>query len=295
MHNKNNNFLMPTLLAIGLTSVSPLQAAEHSRGLYLGLFGGGSSSVSNDFTQSAIAYKREGDGQAHANYDLRVDGTGTTHSKAGAVGGLHIGYEGSEIPMGNGQSGWGLRPAVEFEGYYLGTSVSGNLANPQYEPGIDLDYPANDHGIAAGEHTFKNAFNLDAGVLLINAVFTVKTPWSTKIFPYIGGGIGGAITALSEGDSTQLTPEYEATVNHFNSNPNASSSGFAVQAKAGGRAELVDNLSVFAEYRYLNISATNYVFGQTVYPGTHSVTSNWHSHFDAMGFHSATLGIDYNF
>ena len=283
-------------LAVGLTTVNTLQAAEKTqRGLYLGLFGGGSTSDSSDFTQSGVAFKRVPIDDY--NYNLNVDVKGSSGSQTGALGGLHVGYEFLEIPMGNAYSGWGLRPAVELEGYYLATSKSGNLSNPQTELGVPVgvgDY----HNIAAGSHVFKDSFNLDSGVLLANSVFTFKTPWANNIFPYVGGGVGAAITSVSGADSAQYgpgVPELSPYINHFNSNTNASSSSFATQAKVGVRAEILDHVAVFAEYRYLYVSATNYTFGSTVYPGIHSETSAWDSHFGSTNFHSGVLGIDYGF
>ena len=292
----NNKILISMLLAAGLTTVNTLQAAEKTqRGLYLGLFGGGSTSDSSDFTQSGVAFKREPIDQH--NYDLSVDVKGSSGSQTGALGGLHVGYEFSEILMCNAYSGWGLRPAVELEGYYLGTSKSGTLSNPQTELGVPVgggDY----HNIPAGDHVFKDSFNLDMGILLANSVFTFKTPWASNIFPYIGGGVGAAITSISGADSAQYgpgTPELSPYINHFNSNTNASSSSFATQAKVGIRAEILDHVSVFAEYRYLYVSATNHTFGSTVYPGIHAETTAWDSHFGSTNFHSGVLGIEYGF
>ena len=291
-----NKILISMLLAAGLTTVNNLQAAEKTqRGLYLGLFGGGSTSDSSDFTQSGVAFKREPIDQH--NYDLSVDVKGSSGSQTGALGGLHVGYEFSEILMCNAYSGWGLRPAVELEGYYLGTSKSGTLSNPQTELGVPVgggDY----HNISAGDHVFKDSFNLDMGILLANSVFTFKTPWASNIFTYIGGGVGAAITSISGADSAQYgpgTPELSPYINHFNSNTNASSSSFATQAKVGIRAEILDHVSVFAEYRYLYVSATNHTFGSTVYPGIHAETSAWDSHFGSTNFHSGVLGIEYGF
>ena len=292
----NNKILIPMLLADGLTTVNTLQATEKTqRGLYLGLFGGGSTSDSSDFAQSGVAFKRVPI-DPHS-YNLNVDVKGSSDNKTGALGGLHLGYEFMEIPLSSAYSEWGLRPAVELEGYYLGTSRSGMLSNPQTELGV-LVGEAGNHNVDAGSHVFKDSFNLDMGVLLANSVFTFKTPWSKHIFPYIGGGVGAAITSVSKADSAQYSPgapELSPYINHFNSNTNATSSSFATQAKVGIRAEIFDQISVFAEYRYLYVSATNYTFGSTVYPGIHSQTSVWDSHFSASNFHSGVLGFEYGF
>lgn len=291
----NKKIVISAMLAAGLLSLNSAQAAEQGRGLYLGLFGGGSISDNSKFSQSGVAYKRLGDGQASADYDLYVDVNGRTTTKVGALGGLHIGYEWTDIPMSDSASGWALRPALELEGYYLGTSKSGNLSNPQLEPAIWHGVVEKSHSIAAGSHTFQNSYKLDMGILLTNVVFNFKTPWTNKIFPYVGVGIGAAITSVSGADSRQTGPVLEPTMNHFNANPNALNSSFAAQGKAGLRAEIVDHLSIFAEYRYLHVAGTGYSLGATVYPSIHSETSNWNSRFGAMDYHSGVLGIEYGF
>ena len=79
-------------------------------------------------------------------------------------------------------SGWGLRPAVESEGYYLGTSQSSGLANSQAEPAA-----GEREAVPVGAHTFTDSSNLNMGVLLANSIFTFKTPWFKKYFPMLEG------------------------------------------------------------------------------------------------------------
>jgi hypothetical protein len=99
-------------MVLGFLFVNLSHAAEPTqRGLYLGVFGGSSASESTEMTQSGIAFHTPPE-----NVSVR----GTSQIKTGAIGGSHLGYEWSEIPMGS-PSGWGLLPAVEVEGYYLGT------------------------------------------------------------------------------------------------------------------------------------------------------------------------------
>ena len=273
----NKKLLIVIALAVGLSHVGLTQAAEKThRGLYLGLFGGGAGVDDSSISQSAIAYKRQGVAGEKHTYDLYVNSQGTTRSDTAALGGLHVGYEFSEIPFG--QSNWGVRPAVEFEGYYLTTSQSGNLSNPQVEPTVgDLE-----HSLPAGSHTFKESLNLNMGVLLVNGLFSFKTPWSDSIFPYVGGGIGAGISTRSNVVSKQLTPVAEPYINHFNANDSATSSSFATQGKAGIRAEIIGNLSLFAEYRFLHVTESNYSFGPTYYPNIHADTSTWSNHFGSV-------------
>lgn len=284
----NKKLLMAALIA-SLSHIATAQAEEKNhRGLYLGVFGGGGAINDSSMSQASTAYKRKGvAGETHT-YDLQVSVQGKTHTDTAGFGGLHVGYEFSEIPFGQD---WGLRPALEFEGYYVTTSQTAQLVNSQIEPTVgDLKY-----SVPAGTHSFANSYNYDIGVLLANAVFSVKTPWSNHIFPYIGAGVGANISAKRSADSKQLTPVAEPTINHFNADDNGSRSGFAAQGKAGIRAEIIDNLSLFAEYRFLYASESNYTFGPTFYPTVHADTAEWGNHFGSTKMHSGAFGIDYAF
>jgi len=308
----NKKKLLITLItAIIMTSQSAHAADKGSRGLYIGGFGGGGTSDNENISQSGVAYKRD---EANAipgyladynyNANLLVNVIGKSDPKTVSLGGAQIGYELPEFQMGSHLSGWGLRPAIELEGYYLGSSMNSNLSNPNPEAFQPLANAAgsnpNTHApLAANSHTFTDTMNLNMGVLLANTVFNFKTPWSSKILPYVSAGIGGAITSLSGANSTQTSnPQmptgYEPGINHFNSNTNASSSAFATQAKVGIRAELFDKFSVFAEYRYLHVTNSSYTFGSTEYGADHTKTSNWGVGIGSMNYHTGVFGFQYD-
>jgi len=303
------NLLITLITATIMTSQSIHAEDKTSRGLYIGGFGGGGTSDNDNISQSGAAYKRDEANAIHgylADYDynanLLVNVTGNSDPKTVSIGGAQIGYELSEIQMGS-NSGWGLRPAIEIEGYYLGSSMSANLSNPNPEAFAAVNSVGpnpNTHApLAANSHTFNDTINLNMGVLLANTVFNFKTPWSNKILPYVGVGIGGAITSLSGANSTQTSnPQmptgYEAGINHFNSNNNASGSAFATQAIIGVRAELIDKFSIFAEYRYLHVTDSNYSFGSTEYGLDHAKTSSWSVGIDSMNYHTGVFGFQYN-
>jgi opacity protein-like surface antigen len=297
----NKKILVPTLLSLGLMGVQNGYAEDISgRGFYVGVFGGGTVSDNNKFSQSGVAYHQEGElfqGQSaptKESSNLLVNVLGSSASKAGAIGGIHAGYEWNELPIG---SNWGILPAVELEGYYLGSTIAGTLSNPRPEPEVLAANGTVLSNKAVGTHVFSDTFNLDTGVLLTNAVFAFKTPWSNRILPYIGGGVGAAINGFSNAQSAQLgpAPEFSPYINHFNGNPDSTTTSFATQAKAGIRAKVFDHVSVFAEYRYLFVTQSNAGFGSTVYPGVHSETSTWNVNFGSMNYHSGVFGIEYNF
>ena len=133
---------------------------------------------------------------------------------------------------------------------------------------------------------------MDNAAFLTNVVLSVQTPFQA-ITPYVGGGIGAACVTISGADSLQVGPP-EPGVNHFNSGPDSSSWGFAAQAKAGLRVPLGEVAYLFAEYRYLYVGSTTYIYGSTVYP-THVPTTDWTVHFNDMSHHLGVVGIGFRF
>lgn len=272
-----------------------------TRNLYLGAFGGWTSFFNTSINQSAVAYNRIGEHfQGHStatieNYDLFVNVDGKVDANIGGLAGLHAGYKWNEVLIGNG-SNWELLPAVELEGYYLGTKMGGILSNPQLESSIlDNGEASSSHSIDPELHVFSNSFNSNMGVFLANAVFTFKSPNSNKILPFIGGGIGVAYNSISQANSAQIGPytEYSPYINHFNSDTSVSSTNFAAQAKAGLRAELAEHISLFGQYMYLYVSPSSYTFGSTNYPSEHVATTDWKVRLGSMNVQSAVFGIDY--
>lgn len=105
-------------------------------------------------------------------------------------------------------------------------------------------------------------------------------------------GIGAARVSLHKADSFQVEPLQEG-VNHFNSRRSDSSWGFAAQAKAGLRYNICNSFHVFAEYRYLYVDATNYIFGVTNYT-THVPTSPWNVKIKNIQYNAFAIGIQFD-
>ncbi|MBX5453818.1 MAG: porin family protein [Acidobacteriia bacterium] len=240
-------------------------------GFYIGLFGGGGASNNDPITQKGTAFITSPLGP------LVVNARGNADSHSAGMGGVHIGYEWRGWELGNPGSGWGILPALEFEGFYLGTTQTGTLNNPT--PRVQ-------------EHRFFDSFSLDTGVVLANAVFTLQTP--SRFRPYIGVGLGAALVSVSGADSLQESPP-EPGINHFNSNPTAIGGNLAAQLKVGAHYEFTSHWSAFVEYRLLFINNTSYFFGSTVYPGIHAPTSPWKVGFGDMFFNLGVAGVDYRF
>jgi opacity protein-like surface antigen len=240
-------------------------------GIYAGAFGGWAHSGNNNIAQNGIAFYSIARGGP-----LIVKAKGNAGGSSG-VGGLHIGYEWPAWPQSSDSSVSNLTPAIELEGYYFKNTQRGTLLNPT---------------IRIPKHTFHDSFPMDTGVFLANSILTFNTPYVTWLSPYLGAGIGAAVISISGANSKQVNP-LEPGINHFNSNTHASSWTFAAQLKAGLRFNLSNNWRLFAEYRFLQLSPTNYTFGSTQYP-THVPTSKWNVNFGSMINNMGTAGIEYS-
>lgn len=251
----------------------PVASLAQGSDFYVGAFGGGGYSNYNGITQTGTAFFDPSVGGA-----LNVHATGNAQNKSAWFIGANAGYQFGGWALCAGGNPWCLTPAAELEGYYLNSRIHGD----------NLDNPTN----RLPEHLFHDSFNIDMGVMLVNTVWSFKTPCSI-IEPYIGGGVGAAIVSLSNADSLQLAPP-EPGINHFNSNTSDSDWTFAAQAKAGLRFQITRNLKLFAEYRYLYLAPTSYRFGSTQY-STHVPTSKWGVRFNNMNYNMGSAGLEYTF
>lgn len=231
-------------------------------GVYVGGFGGwGFSKV--DVTQKGTAFL-----PASAGGTLYVDATGSSKDNSFGFGGLHLGYEWLDS--------WMLTPGVELEGYYYAsTQKAADLVNDS---------------VRLSHHDFSDTFPMRVGVILANFVLSYSNEY---VIPYISPGIGVGITSIHNADSKQIKP-LEAGINHFNSDPDASDSSFAVQGKVGLRFPIWKYVRPFIEYRFLYLCPLTYTFGSTQYP-THPETSDWDVKFTNFYHNLFSIGIDFTF
>jgi opacity protein-like surface antigen len=264
-------FISLTLAYTDANACTPQQPLCFPHGFYVGAFGGGGRSYNINASQQGTAFF-----PAAAGGPLAVNATNVVDGGVG-IGGLNVGYEWQKMSIYAGNMGWNFIPAVELEGYYLGTTLHGFLSNPT--PRIP-------------EHDFHDTFPINSGVLLANAVITFAVPETPGIvYPYLGVGVGTSYISIHGANSAQIAPP-EPGINHFNSGPNATNWTFATQGKAGLRFNLTCNLRLLAEYRFLYLSGTNYTFGATVYP-THVPTTKWKVHFGSTVYNMGALGLEY--
>jgi opacity protein-like surface antigen len=269
---------------------------------YLGGFGGVVAPLDLNSTQSGVAYRYIGQffpGQTlptDENYNLYVNVSGIQKSNSGGLVGAHFGYRCNKLIFEH-KSSLAITPMFELEGFYLGTSLSGDLVNPILEPAVlrAEGTVSVTHSIPANTHRFNDSYRLNTGVLLINSVFDFNNQLTKQFVPYWGGGLGFSFNTLSQADSHQISPYNEEDINHFNSSNQTTTTVLSAQTKVGLHTEITNNLSIFAEYRYLYISPTSYTFGNTYYPGHHPDTSKWNVTLSSMNFQTGVFGINYIF
>lgn len=249
-----------TLAGAGITTA-------HAQGIYAGIFGGyGSARSANLEQQGAVILG--------PRLRLPIKATGPTDSTHLGMGGLQLGYEWQGWKAN--EANWAVRPALELEAVYLGKhSPLGTM--PVRPSALGTQYVT---------------LPMTTGLVLANAVFTFDTPYSNTFFPYIGLGAGAAFMSIKGSDSANPS---EPGINHFNSDPNASSAAFALQLKLGLKAQVQENTLLFAEYRHISISPSSYTFGETDYPGLHQPTLPWNVSLGRQKYNFFVVGLQYKF
>ena len=242
--------------------------------IYVGAFGGGGAVTNTGLSQQGTAFYAEASGGP-----LAVNATGQLSGSSAWIVGGHVGYQWPERVLNHIGSNWTFAPATELEGFYIGgASLSGD----------DL---SNDT-TRLTEHDFFITSPMQTGVFLVNAVFSANHPSLGKFHPYIGVGAGTAVISIVGANSTQKTPS-EPGINHYNSGSSDTGIAFAAQPKMGVSFNLSQNTTMFVEYRFLYLSASNYTLGSTVYP-THVATSNWDVKMGSQYFNMGTVGLQYD-
>ncbi|TAL62280.1 MAG: hypothetical protein EPN84_06750, partial [Legionella sp.] len=150
---------------------------------------------------------------------------------------------------------------------------------------------SNDTSSRLSEHDFALTYGANTGVFLVNAVLNANNSMFQKFRPYVGVGIGSAVISISDAFSLQVNP-LEAGVNHFSTTDDKAAT-FAAQPKIGFRYDVNPNLNIFAEYRFLYIAPSNFIFGSTIAPG-HAATSAWHLDIPSQIYNMGTVGIDFD-
>lgn len=259
-------FFLTTEIHAGI--MGPAEPSSNEK-IYFSVFGGGGSSNHLSINQYGTAFFTE-------NGPLAVNAFGQSNRRnVGFVGG-NIGYLWKDRLFNSFNNQASLSPAIELEGYSIGKSSL---------TGHDI----NNDTTRLPEHDFLNTYPMSAGVFLANIVLNFNVANYAKFQPYVGAGFGAAVLSISNANSLQTSP-LEQGVNHYNSNPNDKSASFAAQSKVGLNFSFNEHLSIFAEYRWLYITNTHFLFGSTMYP-THVPTSSWTANLGDQYYNMGAGGI----
>jgi len=262
--------LFAALTAITAVSAAHAQSTSEKEGMYAGVFGGVGAVTATGLQQRGAVILPPGQPLPL----LPIDAQGSTsNSTSVALGGAQLGYEWAGLRLG---TDWAMRPAAELEGIYIGKhSPTGEMpVTPRF---LGMQYVT---------------VPTTVGAIMGNAIFTFETPYSNAIFPYLGIGAGVAHVSIKGADSANPG---EPGINHFNSDPDASDTAFAMQFKAGLKGEITKRLTLFAEYRRLSIHSTSYKFGATDYPGLHLPTHTWKVDMGRQNYNLFVAGLQYKF
>ncbi len=251
-------------------TMGPTQTSTVEK-IYFGAFGGGGSSNQVNINQYGTVFFSEILGGP-----LAINSFGHTNSRNIDMVGGHVGYQWGDVFLNAFKNQASISPAIELEGYYIGQSAFNGHA-------------INNDMLRIEEHDFLLNYPLSTGVFLANTVLNLNLANYTRLTPFIGAGIGGAVLSVSHASSSQTSP-LEENVNHYNSNPNNTTAAFAAQTKVGLNFAINKHLSVFGEYRWLYIGDTHFTFGSTNYL-THAPTSSWNTLLGAQYYNMGSGGI----
>lgn len=259
--------LLASTTNLVLASVASAAGILDSSSTYAGTFGGVGHLHEVSMQQVGTVIT------PHPFPDINVDARGSADRVVAPVVGVQLGHELQTWDVY--ASGWSIGMAAEIEGLYLTADPEGELDIEPYLLGTQF--------VSLPTHV---------GAVLLNAVFSLRTPQSGAITPYAGVGAGYGAVFIDGSDSTNPS---EPGINHFNSEPDASSGGLALQAKIGIKAGISSSWSVFAEYRHIYIGATDYTFGDTDYPGQHLPTTKWNVDLGEQNYDFVVCGVSYHF
>lgn len=228
-------------------------------GLYVAMFGGANVAQGYHNSQTEVSTPLLPGGGATFN-------GGHSTNYVGGVGGLKVGYNFNSFALCDHLR---LQPAVEVEGFYVGTKT-GISYNPNVG-GVPF------HATLTGEQN--NA------VFSVNGLLRLKT--DTCFTPYIGGGVGAEYLNFSSSHASFSNPAFGSGL----SQRNADDVTLALQAIAGFDIEIAKHWSIFTEYKYLvSVDPSLGLNGNIA-----GIPINTTFEPDFIGQHLVTAGLKYNF
>jgi len=160
---------------------------------------------------------------------------------------------------------------VDFSGYTAGPTVNyGSGQKLRYDEGFafnagfgyfynkyiatELEFGSTWNGLNSVEGGSVHDSSFGTAPILANVILQYQIP-RTIVVPYIGGGVGGAVTFFDANDYYQPIPggaiSLHGTETDF---------VFAWQAQAGVRFSLNDKMSLGVAYRYLHTDPSEFSF-----------------------------------
>ncbi|MBM3195895.1 MAG: hypothetical protein FJZ62_04040 [Chlamydiae bacterium] len=252
------------------TKSSTAEQSEDTGHFYAGVFGGGGGFGISNFRQTGTVFFPAASG---GTTGVTATSGGRT-TGAGFVG-LQVGYLWHSFQDEKNPNSWLMKPALEFEGYYIGTSTKPVLGSR-----------------TALANRFQNKFPINAGTLLASGVLHFYENEDVRFHPYLGGAVGAAVLTAHDASSFLVLPTQPS--NNFSSNTTATAWSFAAQAKVGLMFDFNEQFKIFAEYRFLYLTPANFDFGSTRYSAT-TTTSNWKVRFGNMYINLGDIGVAYHF
>ncbi len=253
-----------------ISGSSSQKQTENTGAFYAGAFGGGGGFSVSNFTQSTTKYSPPSQGGA-----IHVSAYGGGKTAGVGMVGVKLGYLWPEWESQSSKrnSLLNVRLAAEFEGYYLGTKISRYLNT--------------------GYATFISTYPINGGTLLGSFVCNFPKNGDLGLSLFLGAAAGTSVLTSYSATSYQIAPE-EPGINHFNTKPTASAWTFAAQGKLGLSFDLLDQLKLTGEYRFLYLTPAKFTFGSTNYPN-HPQTSSWTVKFGNMFVNMGDIGLTYTF
>ena len=242
---------------------------------YLHAFGGG-------FASDGVTLNQQGS-IPFSDYQLAVSAVGRAKFQNNGLVGGALGYQVQNLVLGE-KKPWHFIPAFEVEGFYLHSQLKANLVNPETDVAYNNKVPIVNKNVPAGQQRLSDGFQYHAGFLFANVVSVFRFSTLGNIEPYLGFGLGSAFDQLTAATSTESQRD-----NYFLPQNNAFNAVFAAQIKSGLRLAVSENINIFAEYRYIYSSTSNYRMGSRL------LDAQWNLDFGTMHLNAGVLGVGYYF
>lgn len=213
---------------VGLTLSSQAFSSDPVQGIYLGLLGQISRTISNPNVNFNIG---------NSQFSL-ADTSPVTLSPVGGGAGFSLGYRINTVRL-EGQFLFNINNYGELK---VGscTLISPNVMGPE---GTCPAAISNDQGIGLG---FNGNTTGIYGMFNVFYDFLSSDP-NTKMFPYIGVGLGGAII---KNKANFASNQYNALGSTFSTTVSTSNNGFAAQGIIGVGSYLDDFATIGIDIRY---------------------------------------------